>query len=357
MKIGIITYHRHNNFGALLQAYALQTKLLQLGADAEIIDYLCKYDRNPLSIRALKNKGVLGYILGILGPVSRIPRYFKCKLFRKKLLISKTVTKKTILTLGDAYDLYIAGSDNVWNYSITDLDPNYFLDFVDNDKKKGSYAASFGFERIPKELERQYTNLLKDFNYFYLRESSGVKIIKDLLNKESEVVLDPTMLLTQEEWTNICSSQPIVKGDYILAYQLVPSKSFVQFTGRLSAATNLKVIFISFPMGGFIRCTLGLTPGPIEWLNLIKNASYVVTDSFHGTAFSVLFHKNFYVKITQLGTRIENLLELLELKDRIIKDCMLPDITQKINYRQVEEILQKARKRSVSLLEKMLYQS
>lgn len=357
MRVGIMTYHTFNNYGSLLQAYALQKKLINLGIDAEVIDYRCEYVRRPYTIKSLRKKGLIGYIYGIIGPISRIPRYNNFKKFRKKLFLSDTVNKESIHTLGDSYDLYLTGSDVVWNHKVTDLDPNYFLDFVKDSSKKGSYAASFGFKEIPKELENRYYELLKDFRYFNLRENVGVEIISRLLNRHANTVLDPTLLLTKNEWSEIARDYSD-KGDYILVYQLAPSKTLVKFTEKLAKEKGLKVKYISFPMGKFLKCSLGLTEGPSEWVGLIKHAKYVVSDSFHGTAFSIIFNKQFFTEIApyrkEFGSRIENILTLFDLKNRLIINGDNKDIDNDINYEIINKKLQQERDKSLVILNEML---
>ncbi|MEY8359755.1 polysaccharide pyruvyl transferase family protein [Anaerotruncus colihominis] len=352
-KVATMTFHTHHNYGALLQCYALQQVLTELGAEAEVIDYKCIYDRKPYRLQALRKKGFIKYLFGILGPITRIPRYQKCKLFRERFRLSQPVNKDNIHLLADSYDLYLAGSDNIWNNEITDLDQNYFLSFVEKSDKKGSYAASFGFGEIPAFLYAKYKKLLSGFRYYCMREQRGVDIIEELLEKTATEVLDPTMLLDISKWTEIIT--PVKKNDpYIFAYQMAPSKKFVKFVKDLSKQTGFKVIYTQFPMGGFLSCKLSLTDGPCEWLGLIKQASYIVTDSFHGTVFSILFHKPFFSVVTQLGTRIENLLVNFGLKDRIFRNEASAKIFDPIPYEQVDIKLKRERERCRDILKQML---
>lgn len=357
MRVGIMTYHKFNNYGSLLQAYALQKKLINLGIEVDVIDYQCDYVKRPYTLSSLRKKGLVGYAFGVIGPISRIPRYKNFKKFRKNLVLSSSVNKKTIHNLGDAYDLYLTGSDVVWNHKVTDMDPNYFLGFVKNCEKKGSYAASFGFKEIPKELIDRYYDLLKDFKYFHLREDVGVQIISDLLNRQAHAVLDPTLLLTKNEWSEIARNYEM-KKDYILVYQLAPSKTLVEFTERLAKEKKLKIKYISFPMGKLVKCSLGLTEGPSEWVGLIKHAKYVVSDSFHGTAFSIIFNKQFFTEIApyrkEFGSRIENILNMFNLSDRLIIDGDNKYVDNNIDYKLINEKLNIEREKSIAYLSSML---
>lgn len=352
-KVATMTFHTHHNYGALLQCYALQQVLIELGAVAEVIDYKCTYDRKPYRLQALRKKGFIKYLFGVLGPITRIPRYKKCKLFRKRFRLSPPVNADNIHFLADCYHLYLAGSDNIWNNEITDLDENYFLSFVEKQDKKASYAASFGFGNVPLSLNNTYKKLLSGFRHYYMREQQGVNIIQELLGVSANEVLDPTMLLDTSEWEKIIVS-PKKKDHYIFAYQMAPSAKFVHYVKMLSKKTGLKVIYTQFPMGGILPCKLSLTDGPCEWLGHIKQASYVVTDSFHGTVFSILFHKSFFSVVTQLGTRIENLLSNFGLEDRILRSGTLPEILSPVPYEQVDERIKNERERCKNILKQML---
>ena len=148
MKIATLTYQRHDNYGAMLQCYALQKKLIDLGVETDVIDYVCKVSENPCSLSSLKANGVKRYITGIIGAATRLPRAKKFKEFRTRLKMSITVTEKNISQMGASYDGYIVGSDNVWNSDITGLDEIYFLSFVGDKRRRASYAASIGSSKI-----------------------------------------------------------------------------------------------------------------------------------------------------------------------------------------------------------------
>lgn len=350
-KVGIITYHKHNNYGAALQAYALQKKIEDMGYCVEIINY--HYKRNTWSLNKLRSKGIKLYIMGIMGSLMRIPRYKKFSEFRKMMRLSPRYNKNNLYKANKRYDICISGSDNIWNADINGFDKNYFLDFIEDNAKKRSYASSFGSDKIDSSLEKEYGELLKKYTVLGVREESGAKLIKRISDKDAYVVSDPTFLISYEEWDKI-SIKPKEKKSYILAYQLVPSKHFIKTVNRISKEERLPIIYVSFPMGGYVKSKCKLHIGPKEWLGYIRNANIIVTDSFHGVMFSIIFEKQFYVILTQLSTRIENILEKLRLQNRIIdkqgrRDKNNIDYTKCKNYkkdfiRESEEVLKKCLK-------------
>ncbi len=352
MKIATLTYQRHDNYGAMLQCYALQKKIEQLGYECDVIDYICEVSENPFGLRALRTKGIKRYITGSIGAITRMPRAKKFNEFRKILKMSKVVTEKNISQLGAAYDGYIVGSDNVWNADITGLDERYFLSFVFDKRKRASYAASFGSSKINPEHKEMYEKLLNSFSKFAVREHTGAKLINDLTGREADVVCDPSILLTKEEWSALCV-EPKEKYPYLLAYQMVPSGSFVKFVKEIAQKKGLKVIYIPFPYGS-INCKIKPSIGPLEWLGLFKNAEYIVTDSFHGCAFSILFEKEFCVKISQLGERIENILSIMNIKNRVVNNATEVSKLNPIDYSEVREKLGVFREESTQVLKNIL---
>tara|TARA_B100000989_G_C19523226_1_gene465362 strand:- start:728 stop:1825 length:1098 start_codon:yes stop_codon:yes gene_type:complete len=352
-KTATLTFQNTENYGALLQAYALQKKLLSMGVENEVLNYHCEYLGKPYGFSALKRKGVIRYFLGIAYSLVRIPRKANFKKFRSLIKMTRALRLDDLNSLNESFDAFIAGSDQVWNDSITNFDSSYYLDFVDSPEKKMSYAASFGFETIPENLKTKYRELLKEFSIFNMREESGVKNIEMLLNKSANLVLDPTMLLTREEWEKV-STPSVRKNKYILVYQTTTSSFLVNIVKKLSISTGYKVICIPFPLGGFLKSRLELTAGPSEWIGLIRDAEIVITDSFHGSAFSILYNKEFYVCLTDGATRITNLLNLFTLNNRICNEYPKLDLNEKINWDRVNKKLIEERHKSVECLEAML---
>ena len=227
-RVGVITFHNYDNYGAILQSYALQKKLQEIGTQPEIIDYRCDYISNPFRLVNLKKKGLFNYIYGTIGHICYIPRRFKCNRFRRHMRYSQPVTQGKMQPVAGKYDIYIAGSDQIWDYKLTNFDTTYFLDFVKEGKKKCSYAASIGENLPPEEYQQKYKELLSDFDEILVREDYGADIVENLTEKRPEVVCDPTLLLTAEEWDKLLV-EPKYKEKYILVYQLGINKEIVDF--------------------------------------------------------------------------------------------------------------------------------
>jgi hypothetical protein len=359
-KIGVITFHRAINYGAVLQAYALYESLNKLGFKAVMIDYKNPhierlYDPNPFYSNNMKR------FLSAILTYSR--RAKKNKIFEEfrtnNIILDKSLdlySTESIKQL-DSYDSFITGSDQVWNYIPSKFDKAYFLDFVSDSRKKNSYAASFGFERIPDEYLDDYKGLLADFNHISVREEQGVEIIKNLLNREAEIVIDPTMLLSKDDWVKI-SQDYKGKKNYILLYHIASSQSLFDFAINLSKQTNCEIIYISDAIRKRINATYASAISPQMFLGLFKNAKYIVTNSFHGTAFSINFNKLFFVEMlpppAENNSRLINILDTFDLRSRQIVDGDNGNIFNEINYAMVNEKLELERRCSLDYLKRVL---
>jgi hypothetical protein len=262
---------------------------------------------------------------------------------------------RTIKKADGQYDVYVAGSDQIWDWNLTGFDKAYFLDFV-TQGKKCSYAASIGENLPADELKNEYTNLLKDFDEILMRESYGADVVEELIGTRPECACDPTLLLTAEEWEEV-TAKPLMNKPYILVYQLGVNKKLVDFVKRLKKSTGLSVVYVPFPLVGFMHCKTRMWDGPSEWLSLFKNAQYVVTDSFHGAVFSILFHQKFFVYVNghHVNKRVDELVKRLELTDRIIDESVSEEtLFQDIDYDHVDEKMQEIRTESMKNLEKIL---
>lgn len=354
-KVGVITFHNYDNYGAILQSYALQRKLRELGTSPEIIDYRCDYISNPFRLVNLKEKGLFNYIYGAIGHICYIPRRSKCNRFRKHMRYSEPVTLKKMGPVADKYDIYMAGSDQIWDYKLTNFDQTYLLDFVGEGKKKVSYAASMGEHVPPKEYRGAYTRLLKEFDQILVRESYGADIVEELTGKKPECACDPTLLLTAEEWNGLLK-EPKKKEKYILVYQLGINKEIVDFVRRLKKKTGYRVIYIPFPLIGLLKCKMELTIGPSEWMGLFKNAEYVVSDSFHGIVFALIFNRKFFGMVNghHKNKRMEQLLNRVKLTERTIEDVSDQQLVEEIDFSYANERLKEMREESLALLRKIV---
>jgi len=363
MKAGIITFHRSINFGAVLQAYALKTTIDKLGVQAQIINYTTehleknvKMERLLTKLRLAKNPIKMMSVL-IYGYYIKQKKNKFIEFSNEKLSLTKIFSCKNIEQLSDAFDIFITGSDQVWNDQCTGFDKNYFLSFVKNSFKKNSYSASFGFDKIPDEHYSEYKKLLSDFNNISVREQKGFEIIYDLLKRNIEVTLDPTLLLRANQWLEIARPATNLKN-YILVYEMAHSDRLINFISKLQKQTGLQVVFISNKYEKKIKKTINIRgAGPKEFISLFNNARYIVTNSFHGICFSIIFEKTFFAELlpspSKVNSRITNILSLFNLNNRFTDNFSDSKVID-IDYTEANKILDNERQKSVDYLKKIL---
>jgi len=358
MRIGIITFQETNNYGALWQNYALQRALEKAGANVQTIDYRSKYIAKPYRFRHLLRKGIFGYLFGLAGYICYLFRTKKNGNFRKNICYSCPVDAQGLAELNGRYDKFIAGSDQVWNCRLTDYDDAYGLGFVEDSSKKTSYAASLG-RKEPGEPEKAwYVKQLSDYQEILVREKSAEHILRDLLGKDVGTVLDPVFLLGRNEWKKAAGTRRLVKERYILVYQLGISKALVSFAADCADYFRCRLVFLPFPLVGLVRCSCRITAGAGEALNYIQHAEYVITDSFHGTALSVIFQKKFLTLAAGthrgVNSRILDLLAVFGLQERIWKKTMAPyDLDREIDWEAVCRIWKEERRKSYMYVKKI----
>lgn len=355
-KIGMISFHRAINYGAILQVYALQEKVNELGAECTILDYRNeKLESHHKEMKLSDCKEIKDYIIYFLLHKNYNEKFHAFRNFSYKYLnMSKPYySAKELEKVEDEYDRFITGSDQVWNFSISNLDPAYFLSFNKGAFKKNSYAASFGVNSLPEKYKDKYYNLLKEFNYLSVREQQGAKIISKLFRKDVQVVLDPTLLISKEEWFKL-SKDYFSKNKYILVYAFGGSKNIMDLAKNISKKTGYKVVWISNTYKKSINIKYVKSAGPEEFLGLFKNAEYIITNSFHGTALSINFNKQFFTELLPeskgTNSRMEDILELFKLENRIITSSNSSVIDIPIDYTEVNRILKTERKRSIDFL-------
>jgi hypothetical protein len=327
VKIGILTFQWAVNYGAVLQMYALKTFLEKNGdVKVDILNFTPKELSSQYSLNIF-SKG-LSYkhrILRLMENIVKRNQYNKFSSFLDqnfnltKLISDSTDLKETV----KEYDLIIVGSDQVWNSEIT---KEYLTDYLlyGYDCNKVSYAASFGSESIPNEIIGIVKDSLKDFEYISIREKNSIDYLKNIIeNKKLSLVLDPVFLLTNEEWSTLSIDAPPPKENYILLYMLEYNPSMITTAKTISKSLNLPVYSIEIPFIRFLKDSEGIKKmhnvGPKEFIALFKNASYVLTNSFHGTSFSLLFEKEF-ISFThpKRNLRMKNLMEIYGLEDNQI---------------------------------------
>lgn len=317
MRVGIITFHRAINSGAILQAYALQKFIKKMGYECDVVDYRCekleatyKLIHTPISLKTL-----LSDILHFPYQKSKVKKF---RSFAKKIvpLSSKKYSRQDIATLNNDYGCFVVGSDQVWNRTIVGNDLTYFLDFCPG-KKKVSYAASVGSVTLDNEKRNFFASNLCDFKGISVREKSIVNCLKEIIPNEINHNIDPVFLLQKSEWDDLAGS-PTEKTPYIFAYCLHETEVYKR---AKSKAEELGIKIICVPAG--LRCDLKAelrqNLGPQEFLNMIKYADCIVSDSFHAIAFSIIFHKSFIAvrkkQLKELNERIDSLMELLGIRE------------------------------------------
>ena len=349
MKIGIITYHRALNYGAVLQTYALQQFLKSLNIDCDVIDYKCPYIDNfykPIKANPIKESKTF-LKESVFYPLNSKKRNrFNC-FINKFIKLSRPITSREELDkINDEYDFFVPGSDQVWNCKWNGFDKTYFLDFADSNKKY-SYSASFGFDEIPEEYRAEYKKLLSDFQGLSVREKTGKNILDSLFEKDVNVNIDPSCLLSKTQWQEVASA-PKSDEKYVLVYLLDKSEELIKFAEKLAKERGLKVKFIAdaikkkydFEYMGFLS--------PSEFVGLFEKADYVVTNSFHGLMFSVIFEKEFCLQYQKNSgapnSRLKDFLSEFGLESRLLENINITD--NGIDYSDIKNKLEAEKEKS-----------
>ena len=356
MKIGIITFHRALNYGAVLQAYALQNYLKTLHADSFIIDYrssAIELFYKPIKSSPLKN--TKNFLRECLFFRNNKRKRKKFELFlTKRVDITPKKEKKDLQSLNNDFDCFITGSDQVWNFKWSDFDGAYFLDFANPDKKN-SYAASFGVSELPKNLIPQYQKYLSDYNFISVRENDGAKIIENIVGRTPSVLIDPTCLVETKQWEKIAIDRK--DDNYVLIYLLEQSEYLTKYAQKLADNHGLKVISIIDSLKKQEGVERRGFMGPDEFLGYFKKAKYVVTNSFHGMVFSVIFRKEFYIQYQKKqnapNSRFVNFIAAHKLQERVLSDGQEIFVKQ-INYANVYNIIKEEVNQSYNFLKKMI---
>ncbi len=329
-KIGILTYHPYDNYGAVLQAYALQTYIINhLNNDVEIIDFCTEEQVRDNNILQLKRRNTLRSLVSTL--YRKLPVFFqlrkrRCRFdqFRKEYLHLTTRFKDSTTLFNNlpAKDIYISGSDQVFNpyAEYTDV---YYLSFKKNGKRKVAYAPSFGVSNLEESINIDLQRMIKDFDYLSCREQVGADYLSKLLGKKVPCVLDPVFLLTKDEWERVLQKPKLSESysrGYIFVYRLNGGNDLMKLARQLSEKTNLRIVCVAPDKLYGKGCVIDCSAGPLELLGLISGASYVVTDSFHGTALSLVFGVKIvpYIAFPQASSRITTLMGHLGLSGNIV---------------------------------------
>lgn len=362
MKVGIMTFPNSESHGAELQMFALYQVCRELGYDTEIINYHNQWMKHEKHLTYSQKGSKAAWGKKVIRDLLHQRMKAEFKVFEnqmQKYPSLPTSDKKKLRELGERYGAVICGSDQVWNPDITNYDLSYFLDFCGSDTSRISYAPSFGVETISEEYGAQIRGELEKFDSISVRENTGRRIIMQLTGANAQLVLDPTFLINADQWFLYEKAQPQAKEAYILYYTIRGSKTLWNHCQELSKKTNMKILRIgSNAISKHLKKTDDVEyvcdVGPAEWLYLIHNASYVVTNSFHGTAFSINYRKNFYVEFSSLtNSRLAHIVSLLGLEDRVLKEDS-PIIPSATDYSQTEMVLPKLKEESAAFLKHSL---
>ncbi len=386
-KVGIVSCYFKNNYGSLLQAYATQEILNKFELENETfnidknIDF--KNGKKNFYKTQIFNISFINSKLGMiwlkiykklnrkLGKNINI-REQKFKEFRKEFNLSKDFyTYKELNKASKNYSGIIVGSDQLW-LPVNVVSDYYTLNWVDEKINKISLATSFGISEIPDKYNNIYKKFLNRLNYISVREESGCELVKSLIGKDAEIVCDPTILLTKKDWLKVQEKEPIIKEKYILCYFLGKNIEHRKFVERLKKETGYNIVSLNH-CDEYVRYSdkfADITPydiGPKEFVNLIRNAQYVCTDSFHGTVFSLINNVKFFTferyksKNNRVSTnsRIYSLLKIMNLENRILKGT--EEITEvlkdKIDFKNVNKELEKLREKTINFLKNSLKNS
>ena len=362
MKIALITIHYVSNYGAVLQTFATKKILSQYG-EVETINYFNPHLPYQLDLIRFKPS-----IHGIKMAIHDILRFkYRNRLinrfqefFESNLNLSKVVTQQDINNgVINNSDVYVCGSDQIWNPHIVsrdgDIDPTYFLSFAPNKAKKISYASSAsGYRFVGSKDEKKVKELLTDFTMISVRESSTQEDLSQLLKREIFHVLDPTLLLSQEEWLEALKIDKTYRSqeeNYILVYRVPKDPLLTKAIKFFVKKLGLKLVIIEQAFKPFIAADFHIRDaGPLEFIELFANASLVITNSFHGTCFSINFKKPFVV-VSGGGGRSESLLNLFGLTDRLISnEKNFDELTIDFEYEFTENRLKDERAKSIKIL-------
>ena len=361
MKIGILTFHCAHNYGAVLQCYATQEFLKNKGYNVEIIDYRPQFLLTPYRIidkNRFISRNLIYFvkktIIESLMLFFRYKRWYGFESFiRNKLNLSSKVHNKNI---PDYYDIYIIGSDQIWNPKITKgFDNIYFADFPFNKGKRKylTYAASMEIQCLSNEQKIYLSNALKSFDQITVREKNLCELLQPLTSKKIHQVIDPTLLINSSIWEEMVT-QPLINNKYVLVYQVRENERTMQIANDIAKQIGGIVIeTVAWLNRGCFKNKYQ-TASPEMFLRLIKHATCIVTTSFHGTAFSVIFNKPFYTLLLNDGrdSRSLSLLESLGLSERAISIEDVPTFSS-VDFSEANIKLNQIRKDSAKIFDRL----
>lgn len=376
--VAILTkYYRNYNYGGMLQGYALHRVITELGYSCDIISYDVNQNKNPVYRNVAQQCKQYGMSSAVKKALEKVIAKFnftikdvlvsRQELFNKFMEMNAAGTEvlidENLTTLNDKYKMFVSGSDQVWN-------PNavrklYLQGFVSDDGKKIAYAASIGRDKFSKYEADILIPYIQRFDYLGIREKTGKELLEEYMNRNIDTVLDPTLLLDQDDWS-IVATHRLVKEPYALVYFFSNSYKVRRMLEKFCEKRGLKLVLIPYAKQEFNlgdhrgKCVRLDNVGPSEFVSAIKYADYVFTDSFHGAVFSIIHGKQFYVfernkkGHVSMNSRLYDLLDTFHLRNRLLAmDSSVEDIDD-IDYKQVDSILTKEKEKSTNFLKKAL---
>lgn len=357
-KIAIITFHYAYNYGSALQAYALKTLLERKKYEINIINFIYKkdFEQYRLFRTNIYYKWPKAFIADILFFNQNKKRKENFEIFAKKyfnLTQKRYYNYKDMKELNDKFDIFICGSDQIWNLDCTQgVEPAYFLKFASKDKLKIAYAPSLSHIKFSRNYNEDLKEAIKDLDYISIREESTLPLIQPLTEKKVSVVLDPTLLLDQKDYELIISREK-QKSEYVFVYMLEYNDELIKYCNEFGNKRRIKIIYITNSKFSGIKGENAFGIGPDKFLKYIKEAKYIITNSFHATVFSIIFNKKFVTFTTKRSSsRMVDLLDELGISERIYNEKF--NIDKDIDYDKVQEKLIDMRKSSLEYLSKAL---
>lgn len=383
MKIGVITIEQVGNYGAELQCYATQKVLQNIGCDAEIIDYCYYKDYRykdskmsepfvPMTFKerifyVLKYRIVNRFVDKVLllfnSNIARRNSRFAAFHAENTKMSRKYMSMPELYEASMDYDIFVTGSDQVWNPGAQSSIEPYFLTFAPDSARKISFAASFGVSEIEPNLRERYKEYLSRYDFISVREKNACDIVKQLVGKDAEFVLDPTLLLTKGEWMKVAKQYDNIPERYVLVYTLFESPAIFNLAKKVAKEKGISVLRIT-KRAYFVSRIEGISnisdAGPAEFISLIAGADYIVTDSLHGTVFSINFGIPFLTIVSSKNnnnSRMESLLKVVGLSGRMVyeeKEVSSLIYNDNIDFKEIENHIKKARVTSMNFLNKAL---
>lgn len=343
MKIGILTFHEADSYGAVLQAYALQQTLRKLGADSEFVQFNMP-QKNQTADSPTTPASAL-FLRRIQAEGKKREALFAA--FRQNYMhISKPYLPTDPVDAD--YDHFIAGSDQIWNFRIPGADSRYFLPFA-KPEKRNSYAASFGADDLPEKAKDWAAKQLSTFRCISVREESGCQIVRELTDRNAQVCLDPTMLLDPADWEALTSKEDEA---YVLLFLLKYDEVLLQQAKEEANKRGVPLRIISASFIPQVGMSAWNTTGVPEWLSAIRNAQCVFTNSFHGMVFSMIFQREFHIQrltgeLSSRNGRLDEMLSFLQLTEAL-EGVVRPD------YDRVWKLLDERKAASIAYLRRIL---